>query len=116
VTPSPFADWLDEQLQPRKWSDYRLAKEAGVSHSVISKARAGIPPRWDACYKIATALNVLPESVFRAAGLLPPSPTGDLEELAFYYNQLPPVGRSVAINLIQALLKHYGPGKPDIAP
>ena len=111
-----FAEWLDEQLQPRNWSDYRLAKEAGVSHSVISKARAGVPPRWEACYKIATALNVLPESVFRAAGLLPPSPTAVLEELAFHYNQLSPAGRHMALSIIQSLLKFYGPGQPDIAP
>jgi transcriptional regulator with XRE-family HTH domain len=66
-----FIQWLDEQEQNRGWSDYRLAKEAGVNPSVLSKARSGVIPKWDACIAIAQALRVSPITVFRAAGLLP---------------------------------------------
>jgi len=66
-----FIAWLDEELSSRNWSDYRLAKEAGLSHSVISKARAGTLPKWDACVAVSEAFGVYPTVVFREAGLLP---------------------------------------------
>ena len=66
-----FIVWLDQMLSEREWSDYQLAKKAGISHSNISKARSGIPPKWDVCVAIANALNVSPITVFRKAGLLP---------------------------------------------
>ena len=32
-----FLEWLDEQENLRNWSDYEVAKNAGISHSVISR-------------------------------------------------------------------------------
>lgn len=72
-----FLEWLDEQENLRNWSDYEVAKNAGISHSVISRARSGIPPKWDACLAIAKALDASPVLVFRKAGLLPPQPETD---------------------------------------
>jgi transcriptional regulator with XRE-family HTH domain len=67
-----FLAWIDEQLRMRNWTDYRLMKNAGCSESVIRKARnQGKPIKWEACTKIATALNLPAELVFRKAGLLP---------------------------------------------
>lgn len=66
-----FIEWLDQQLKPLGWSDHQLAKRAGISHSVVSKARAGIAPKWEACMAIAAALDLPAEIVFRRAGLLP---------------------------------------------
>ena len=66
-----FILWLDQKLSSLNWSDYQLAKKAGISHSVISKARSSSPPKWDACLAISKALNVSPITVFRKAGLLP---------------------------------------------
>ena len=66
-----FTVWLNHQLRMRGWSDYHLARLAGISPSVFSKARSGSLPRWDACVKIADALDLPAEYVFRQAGLLP---------------------------------------------
>ncbi len=69
---SQFITWLETELAQRGWSDHQLARHAGISHSVISKARSGLPPKWEACEAIANALKLPPEQVFRQAGLLAP--------------------------------------------
>lgn len=67
-----FIEWLDHELDERNWNDFQLSRQAGISHSVISKARSGIPPKWEACEAIAMALKLPVELVFRKAGLLNP--------------------------------------------
>lgn len=66
-----FIDWLDRELSERGWNDHQLAQRAGISHSVISKARRGAMPKWDACAAIAAALDLPAELVFSQASLLP---------------------------------------------
>lgn len=73
-----FIHWLDEKLAVKNWSDNQLATAAGISHSVISKARSGILPKWDACVAIANALDISPVFVFRKVGLLPPGPSDEV--------------------------------------
>ena len=60
--------------------DYRLARRSGISHAVISKARRGKLPRWDACYALATALQVPPETR-ELMGLFDPLPPVEQTEL-----------------------------------
>jgi transcriptional regulator with XRE-family HTH domain len=74
-----FVNWLNGQLVARNWSDHKLARRAGISHSVISKARSGVPPKWEACVAIAAALDLPPEVVFRHAGLLQSLPVDEVE-------------------------------------
>jgi len=67
-----FLTWLDNELNLRNWNDHQLCLKAGISNSVISKARAGLRPiGWDACVAIASALDYPAETVFKRAGLLP---------------------------------------------
>ena len=66
-----FIDWLDAQEKRYGLSDYEVAKKGDFSHSVLSRARSGIPPKWDVCVKIAGVFNLSPISVMRKAGLLP---------------------------------------------
>lgn len=66
-----FVQFLNHELRQKGWSDYKLAKQAGISPSVISRARTGTLPKLDACGKIAQALELPIEIVLRAAGLLP---------------------------------------------
>lgn len=66
-----FLQWLDSEEKSRGWTDYRLANEAGINPSVLSRARSGTLPKWEACVSIAQAFRVSPITVFRAAGLLP---------------------------------------------
>jgi transcriptional regulator with XRE-family HTH domain len=76
-----FIQWLDAEENARGWTDYRLAKEAKLSFSILSRARnSGVLPKWDACVAIAEAFKISPITVFRAAGLLPPAPKDEEDE------------------------------------
>lgn len=76
-TTTQFINWLDAQEERRGWTDNKLAVNAGISPSVITRARQGILPQWEACKAIASALQIPPEEVFRRAGLLSPKPAQD---------------------------------------
>ena len=91
-TLSKFLSWLDREMSKKGWSDAQLAKKAGISHPVISKARSGIQPiGWEACVAIATALELPPETVLREAGLLPKKTKEDPlnQEILFLVGKLP---------------------------
>lgn len=67
-----FSRWLEEQLSIRGWRPIDLANAANLPNSTIVRIlngdrRAGP----EATTKIAAALNLSPEYVFRKAGLLP---------------------------------------------
>jgi len=59
----------------------------------------------EVCVAMARALDVPPETVFRAAGLLPPSrdPGEDEEELLYHYRDLDEGGQREARAVIRAL-------------
>jgi transcriptional regulator with XRE-family HTH domain len=102
-----FIDWLDRELAERGWNDYQLAHRAGLSHSVISKARRGHTPRWEACAAIAGALRLPAELVFRRAGLLPPLPEDEsaLAELRALIPQLTPRDRQELVQIARLKLR-----------
>lgn len=110
---SAFIEWLDVELDQRGWSDYKLAKVAHISHPVISKARAGLQPiGWDACVRIADALELPPHLVLEKAGLLPPSPLSqsdpELDELAFLFQQLLEEDRARILSIARTFLPKKG--------
>jgi transcriptional regulator with XRE-family HTH domain len=86
-----FLAWLDEALALRGWNDSELSRQAGIAHSVISHARRGRLPKWEASEAIAKALNVPPEAVFRRTGLLKDQPDelAAFEEWRSVLTQLP---------------------------
>lgn len=100
-----FIEWLDKKLAENHLTDSQLSKKAKMSHSVLSKARNGILPKWEACAKIANALRADPIEVFRAAGLVQPPPDldSDFERLKFVYGSIPTEQRKLAIRLIDVL-------------
>ena len=74
-TPPEFFKWLDKKLDDLGLNDYQLSLRAGISNSVLSKARSGTQPiGYEACYAIADSLGERPETVMRLAGLLPKEP------------------------------------------
>jgi hypothetical protein len=70
-----FLTWVKEIENKKNWTDNQWATAAGLSHSIFSKARSGILPRWDACAALADAADVPRDHAFRAAGLMKPDPT-----------------------------------------
>lgn len=103
-----FLVWLDEKLDEKGWSDNQLAKRAGISHPVISKARSEIQPiGYEAGVKIAKALDIPPEILLQKAGLLPAitqAESEDEKELIFIFQQLPPDRQKEFIKMIRVLL------------
>jgi hypothetical protein len=100
-----FIEWLDKKLAENRMTDSLLSKQAKMSHSVLSKARRGILPKWEACDKIAHALHADPIEVFRVAGLLKsiPDQDPDFEQLKYSYFQLPVSQRKIAARLVRVL-------------
>ena len=100
-----FLKWLASELAKTNLSGYQFAVKAKMSHTVISKARKGKLPKWDACKSIAGALHLDPVEVFRLAGLLPKhqDSTEELDRLKFVCENLPEEYRAIAIRVIRAL-------------
>lgn len=70
--PAEFWEWLNRELDNLSWSDRRLAEAAGLSNSVISRARTGTQAMsWDALAAIADALRQPRHYILQLAGLLP---------------------------------------------
>src|ERR671919_474957 len=68
-----FAEWLQDALNERRMSQADLANAAGIGRGSLSdifsgRRKVGV----ELATSIAKGLNVKPDIVFRAAGLLPP--------------------------------------------
>lgn len=73
-----FGQWLEAELESREWGPTRAAREMGVSHSMVSQWIDGLRnPGARSVGKIAQGLNMDPEVVMEAAGLLPPGDNPD---------------------------------------
>ena len=75
-----FPDWLANELTKRDISPSELARLSNKSPAVITRILNGERrPAPETIEAIAHALRLPPETVFRAAGLLPPLPPEDAE-------------------------------------
>ena len=70
-----FSNWLMDRLREKDWSQSDLARASGLTRQAISNYLASkiTRPDEDALVKIAHALNIPSETIFRAAGLLQPA-------------------------------------------
>jgi hypothetical protein len=100
-----FLRWFDNELSKLHLTDYQFAHRAGITHPVISKARKGKLPGWEACVKIAIALHVDPIEVFRMVGLLPKRANHNpsMENLVYLCENLPEEYVPIATRLLKAL-------------
>ena len=71
-----FVKWLKAQMQERNWSQADLARASGVHKQTIHYyiAKGSKPPHAHVLAKIAYALELPVEQVYRAAGFLPRPP------------------------------------------
>lgn len=103
-----FTQWLIEEIYRRGWSFRELAQRASLSPSTVSKVVNGdVLPGWEFCFKVARALALPPEIVFRKAGLLPPEPEENsaLREMSYLFSQLSPEDQQRFITFIRAYLR-----------
>lgn len=103
-----FAEWLQRGMDVRGWSQAELARRSGVTRGAINGVMTGARgPGAELCNAIAHAFGLPPETVFRAAGLLPPASavTVDKQEVDYKYDQLTPEDRATVLALIDALIE-----------
>ena len=101
-----LASWLRQEVETRGWSLREMARRAGVSHTaIINVANGRTRPGASFCLKIARALGVPPEEVYRRAGLLPPTPaeSASLLEANFLFAQLSESEQETVLTMMRAL-------------
>lgn len=103
-----FGTWLTTQLETKGLSQADLSKKSGMSPAQISRLVNGVRGVGeDSILAIANALNIPPETVFRAAGLLPPVPDCDSRavDLAYQIAQLDPDDQQIIDTLISTMIQ-----------
>ena len=71
-----LSDFMNEELNRRSWSQRELARRADLSPTSISEVMAGKRgPGRRFCQAVAKALQVPPERILQAAGIIDPTPT-----------------------------------------
>jgi transcriptional regulator with XRE-family HTH domain len=103
-----FPDWLQSELDKRRWSQADLAYAAGISRAVVNKLlNRRTYPQPDTLQAIARALKVPVETVYRAAGLLPRETESETFEAEIVHKLKlikSPKRRKTAITLLKALI------------
>lgn len=103
-----FADWLQAEMDKRGWSQSDCARAADLNRAVINKLlNRKSRPQPFTLVAIARAFKIPVETAYRAAGLLPPSTSGDdsVDELIHVFKSIQsPQRRATAITLLKALI------------
>ena len=103
-----FSEWLQSELDRRGWSQSDCARSANLNRAVINKLLNGkSKPQPPTLVAIARALKIPVETVYRAAGILPPSADGDektLEVVYIFKSIRSPQRRATALMLLKALV------------
>lgn len=99
-----FGLWLQEELIKRGMTQMQLSIKSGVTPAQISRIISGTRGAGEKTLSaIAQGLNIAPETIFRAAGFLPPKKktSMDVEGIIFLLEQLPPSERQEIEDLIK---------------
>ena len=99
-----FSEWLESQMRTKKISQSELARLAGVTRSAINGVlREARGPGIDLLQGLARALEIPPEEVYRAAGILPPKITKNelIDRILHELNDLPPSEKQNVLEYIQ---------------
>ena len=103
-----FSEWLQLELDRRGWSQSDCARSANLNRAVVNKLLNGkSQPQPPTLVAIARALKIPVETVYRAAGLLPPSSDGDektMEVILLFKSIQSPQRRATALMLLKALV------------
>jgi transcriptional regulator with XRE-family HTH domain len=106
--PLGFAEWLQTEIDKRGWSQSDCARSASLNRAVINKLLNGkSKPQPSTLMAIAKALKIPIETVYRAAGLLPPTADGDdttIELIHIFRSIQSPQRKATAIVLLKALI------------
>lgn len=107
-----FTNWLKEEMDKRQWKPSDLAEKSGVTDAALSRIlKSGDRrPGPDLCTKIAQALDVPVEKVFRLAGLLPKE-KGKVDEVTVWeedflgwLRQLPKSRQEAILEIVKGMV------------
>jgi transcriptional regulator with XRE-family HTH domain len=120
MTSIDFPNWLQKQLGERNWKPTDLAKRSRISDAAISRILRGerkADP--DTLRTIAQSLKLPTETVFRAAGILPPKHEEDEWEERMNYKLSKikdPAKRQMAEKTLEAFLDDPEPKLTTLKP
>lgn len=104
-----FSHWLQEQISKLGISQSEFARRAGISRQAISNYINGqrMNPDGETLDAIARALKLPPETVFRAAGLLPSKPEDEVQfdDWKYVLEQLSERDRNILRDLAEKMVK-----------
>jgi transcriptional regulator with XRE-family HTH domain len=103
-----YAEWLQDQLNQRGWTQAKLATESGVSAGAISKTlkRRSTEPEPGTLRDIAEAFKVAPATLFRMMDWLPQQPNvPELDDVEMLMSQMSPEMRATFLEIGNSLLK-----------
>ena len=104
-----FADWLQDQLNQRGWTQARLAAESHVSAGAISKTlkRRSARPEPETLRDIAKALQMAPETLFRMMNWLPnEGSVPELDDAKMLMDKMSPDLRAIFLGIGRQLLEY----------
>ncbi len=100
-----FVNWLKAQMQDRNWSQAGLARASGINKQTIHYylTHSSKPPHAHVLAKIAYALGLPVEQVYRAAGFLPHPPhiSETIEQILHEVEDLPERDRQEVLAFIR---------------
>jgi len=103
-----FGDWLQQQLNERDWTQADLVRQSKITSAGISRIMTGQRlPGKRSLGQFAHALRLPPETLYRAAGLLPPEreSTPTLDQANYLLALLPEQDQEEVLALIQFRLE-----------
>lgn len=106
-----FPNWLQNVLNELGWTQADLARKSDLATATISRIMSGYRrPDPESLLNIAMAFKMSPETVFRAAGLLPPKGeiAATMEEVNYKLGLLPPDQQQQVLEYVEFLLERGG--------
>ena len=102
VDQKTFSDWLWDEMAARKWNQVDLADHASLTKQAVNNyLNAGRIPTKEAMAKLASALHLPIETLYRAAGILPQPAewNSDRSEWEGSYDMLTPEDRTELLEI-----------------
>ena len=110
--------FLRKRMADLNMNQVKLARLTGLSACGINLIlNKGSVPQAKTMLKLATALEVQVEHLYRLAGMIPAEPEmktqgNDLQELEYFYSKLTPERQQIAVGLVKSLVKDNSSGYP----
>jgi transcriptional regulator with XRE-family HTH domain len=103
-----LSDFITTQLNDRDWSQNKLAKQAHLSSSQISRIMNGNRPSPEVAMALGEALGVSAEHILKLSGRLEPDPPGmpkNMEEWTELFRRARPDDREKLLKMARELLR-----------